>query len=97
MEPENSPYTLGAAIRRQRWFLLALAGIPVALLFASFGQVPLAGVLLGSECALLGVFRLLLPATCLGGIAVRERKVDASLYFVLAVALIGFALTAPNL
>ena len=97
MEPDNSPYTLRAAIRRQRWFLLALAGIPVALLAAWLGYVPLAGVLLGIECALLGAARLMVPARCLGGIAVRERKLDAALYFVLAAALVAFALTAPNL
>ncbi|MBV7411605.1 DUF3017 domain-containing protein [Dermabacteraceae bacterium TAE3-ERU27] len=97
MEPDNSPYTLRAAIRRQRWFLLALTGIPVALLAAWAGQVPFAGVLLGVECLLLGVARLAVPARLLGGIAVRERKLDAALYFSLSAALIALALTAPNL
>ena len=96
MPEQRSPFTLGAAVRRQSVLTAALVGRAIVVLVGMSGHAPLAGMLLSAELLVLAAVRLLLPTRAVGAMAVRSRLLDGAFLLLLALA-IGALTTSPNL
>lgn len=94
--PSSSPFTLRAALRRQRLLVCALLLMTAIIAVAATGAVPLAGYLFAALLIVLALLRVTLPVESVGALAVRTRFLDVCGLLILA---IGFALlsSAPNL
>lgn len=94
--PRSSPFTLRAALRRQRLLVCTLLVTAGIIGVAATGAVPLAGYLFAVLLAALALLRAVLPVEAVGALAVRTRFLDVSGLLILA---LGFALlsSAPNL
>lgn len=93
----RSPYSLGAAVHRQRLLLVTLGIVffvvlPVGLFFS----VPTAGYTLSALLFALAVVRLILPVDALGALVVRRRSVDVATILVLAILIFVLA-SSPGL
>ena len=88
----RSPYTLRAALRRQRPLLVALLVALAIVLIGAAGNVPLAGRAMG----ILMLVLLAVPAQRLGALVVRTRLLDAAVLLALGAGLIALS-AAPNL
>lgn len=92
----RSPYTLRAALRRQRPLLVALLVALAIVLIGAAGNVPLAGRAMGILMLVLAGVRLAVPAQRLGALVVRTRLLDAAVLLALGAGLIALS-AAPNL
>lgn len=92
----RSPFTLRAAIGRQRVLIGALAALVVIIGIGISGRAPLAGTLLAIELGALALARAVLPTETMGALAVRHRPIDVTVMGVLAVGL-AILSTAPDL
>lgn len=96
MPNERSPYSVGAALRRQRVLVLTLLALGVIIAVGAQGAAPLAGGLLAILLVVLAVLRAGLAPDRLGALAIRSRGVDVTVLLVLAAGL-AVLLDAPNL
>lgn len=96
MPEPRSPFTAGAAVRRQAVLTGALVALAVIALLGIAGHAPLAGMLLSAELLVLAALRLLLPTRAVGALAVRSRLVDVVCLVALGIA-IGALTGSPNL
>lgn len=87
MPSERSPFTLRAALRRQRVLVLALVALLVVIAVGVMGDVPMAGVMLIVLLVLLAILRAVLPTQAVGALAVRPRWIDVSIMLTLALGL----------
>ncbi|MCT1558333.1 DUF3017 domain-containing protein [Helcobacillus massiliensis] len=92
----QSPYTLRAAMVRQRALIFALIGLLATVLIALLVDVSTGGFALAGLLLCLAVVRLVVPARRLGGLVIRRRVIDAVILLVLAGGLLLLS-SSPNL
>lgn len=92
----RSPYTLGAALRRQALLIAVLVALVLILAIGLAGEVPAAGAALGGLLLVVALLRCALPVRRLGALVVRARWIDVSVLCVLGTGLLLMS-GAPNL
>ncbi|MGP9844534.1 DUF3017 domain-containing protein [Brachybacterium sp. 107] len=93
---ERSPFSLGAACRRQVVLVLTLPAVAGIIITGTVVGAPLAGLLFAVLLGLLALVRAVLPVRAVGALAVRSRGVDAGVLALLAIGL-GVLSVSPNL
>lgn len=94
---KKSPYTLQAAIRRQRFLItILLLLVAVVLPLGLLVSVPTAGYALGGILILAALLRLSLDADYLGALVVRRKWIDVLILLTLGISIILLS-TSPNL
>lgn len=93
---ERSPFSVGAACRRQVVLVLTLPAVAAIIVTGSVVGAPLAGLLFAVLLGLLALLRAVLPVRAVGALAVRSRGVDAGVLALLAIGL-GVLSASPNL
>jgi hypothetical protein len=96
MPTPRSPFTLRAALARQRVLVTALVLLTGCIGIGALHSASLAGQLVAVLLVVLAVLRLAMPTARMGALAVRSRGVDASVMAVIGVALAVLS-TSPNL
>lgn len=96
MSRDRSPFTLRAALGRQKILVCALVILTVIIAIGASGRAPLAGTLLAVELVVLAGLRASLSAQAVGALAVRQRPVDVTVLLVLAAGLFA-VVGVPNL
>ncbi|WP_114853725.1 DUF3017 domain-containing protein [Brachybacterium sp. YJGR34] len=96
MSSSRSPFTLGAALRRQAVLTASLVATGAIVVVGVVISAPLAGLLLASLLGVLALLRAVLPVRVVGALAVRTRGLDVAVLVLLAVG-IGVLSGSPNL
>lgn len=96
MPTERSPFTLRAALARQRVLATALGLLAGSVGIGVLLSASLAGMVVAALLIVLAILRLVLPTSELGALAVRSRGMDAGIMLVIGVALAVLS-TSPNL
>ncbi|MFC5318496.1 MULTISPECIES: DUF3017 domain-containing protein [Brachybacterium] len=96
MRDDRSPFTLGAACRRQAVLVLTVPAVIVIVVVGAVVGAPVAGTALAVLLGVLALARIVLPVRVVGALAVRSRGLDASVLALLAIGLAVLSVS-PNL